>query len=176
MKIKYGVGMSIGSVTPNNDNCVNNVTFRNIDMETPLKGIYIKTNPVDEDKPGTAVISNIHYENIKMTNPVWFAVYIGPQQMKEPDGAGAGCMTYPFGADCPTEPAVSISNVTLTHIDISGGITPGIVRCDEENPCHGFEFRDVKYSSWASRLEGWTCEHIHGSEKNVKPEGCIEAE
>jgi len=71
--------MSIGSVSPKNDNCVRNVTFRNIDMDTPLKGIYIKTNPLKEDSIGKAIIADITYENITMKSPVWFAVYIGPQ-------------------------------------------------------------------------------------------------
>ena len=75
-------------MTPNNDNCVNNVTFSNIDFKDPFKAIYIKTNPMDEDKPGTASITNIVYENINIESPIWWAVYIGPQQMKEPDGAG----------------------------------------------------------------------------------------
>ena len=178
MKIKYGVGMSVGSVSPKHSECVDDVTFRNIDFKDPFKAIYIKTNPLDDDcetDDCVATISNVLYEDITIDSPVWFAVYIGPQQMKEPDGAGDGCMTYPFG-DCPTEPAVTISNITLKHIAISGGVTPGIVRCDKANPCHGFEFKDVKYSSWATRAEGWTCEHVHGTEKGTQPEGCIKVE
>ena len=78
--VKFGVGMSIGSVPPHKDHsCVKNVTFRNINFEYPLKAIYIKSNPGDDDVPEeTGEISNILYENIKMHFPVWFAVYIGP--------------------------------------------------------------------------------------------------
>jgi len=46
--VKYGVGMTIGSVPPDDHHtCVRNVTFRNIEFDTPLKAIYIKTNPGD---------------------------------------------------------------------------------------------------------------------------------
>lgn len=62
--VKYGVGMSIGSVPPNpNINCIRNITFRNITFETPLKAIYIKPNPGNS---GTGTISNILYENIEI--------------------------------------------------------------------------------------------------------------
>ena len=41
--------MSIGSISPNVDhNCIRNITFRNVYMSRPLKGIYIKTNPGNE--------------------------------------------------------------------------------------------------------------------------------
>ena len=44
--VKYGVGMTIGSVPPRNTHaCVNNVTFKNIRFEDPIKAIYVKTNP-----------------------------------------------------------------------------------------------------------------------------------
>lgn len=42
--VKFSIGMAIGSVPPHSDyNCVNNVTFKNIDFDFPLKAIYVKT-------------------------------------------------------------------------------------------------------------------------------------
>jgi polygalacturonase len=78
--VKFGVGMSIGSVPPHNKHsCVRRVTFRNINFEYPLKAIYIKSNPGNDDQPDeTGEIRDILYENIKMHFPVWFAMYIGP--------------------------------------------------------------------------------------------------
>ena len=31
-----------------------------------------------------------------MHEPVWWAVYLGPQQQKQPDRGGPGCMLYPY--------------------------------------------------------------------------------
>ena len=46
--VVLGVGMSIGSVPPNAGcNCIKNITFRNVIMKRPIKGIYVKTNPGD---------------------------------------------------------------------------------------------------------------------------------
>ena len=46
---------------------------------SPLKGVYIKPNPA---KPGAAsgLIANITYEDVVMHDPLWWAVWIGPQQ------------------------------------------------------------------------------------------------
>ncbi|GMI13372.1 hypothetical protein TrLO_g7960 [Triparma laevis f. longispina] len=177
MKIRYGVGMSIGSVSANSHHdCVDDVVFRNIEFEKPFKAIYIKTNPGGEEGVDWGSISNIVYENITIESPVWYAIYIGPQQMKEPDGAGTGCMAYPFGGgdeNCPTNPLVPIVNVTLKDVSISGGVTPGVVRCDEAAPCTGFVFDNVQYTSWASRLEGWICENAEGDEHMVQPKNCL---
>ena len=75
--VYFGVGMTIGTVPPNPDvNCVRNVTFKNIDFNYPLKAIYIKTNP----GIGKGIIENILYEDIKIKDPVWWNIYIGPQQ------------------------------------------------------------------------------------------------
>lgn len=38
-----------------------------------------------------------------MKNPVWWNIYIGPQQQKQPDGGGPGCMVYPLKENCPTQ-------------------------------------------------------------------------
>lgn len=106
--VVLGVGMSIGSISPSKRyNCIKNVTFRNVEMRKPWKGIYIKTNPGDE---GAGIVSNIVYENFTMDGPRWWAIYIGPQQMKEPDGDGPGCMIYPLDpkGKCTTQPLVTV--------------------------------------------------------------------
>lgn len=74
--IKFGVGMTIGSVPPSDKHaCVRRVTFQDINFEYPLKAIYVKTNPGH----GTGEIKDILYENIKIHFPVWWNIYIGPQ-------------------------------------------------------------------------------------------------
>lgn len=76
-KVVYGVGMTIGSVPPNtNHACVKDVTFRNISFDTPIKAVYVKTNPGNE---GSGEITNILYEDLTITMPIWWGIYIGPQ-------------------------------------------------------------------------------------------------
>lgn len=68
--------MSLGSISPTSaHSCIKDIQFKNITFDMPLKAIYIKTNP----GYGTGEITNILYENIQINNPLWWAVYIGPQ-------------------------------------------------------------------------------------------------
>jgi polygalacturonase len=70
--------MSMGTVVPHvGDNCIANVMVRNIKFNHPFKAIYIKTNPGEE---GSGTIKNITYENIDIDTPIWWGIYIGPQQ------------------------------------------------------------------------------------------------
>ncbi len=48
-------------------------------MKRPFKGIYIKTNP---GVKGWGNISDIYYKDISMDRPIWWAIYLGPQQMR----------------------------------------------------------------------------------------------
>ena len=82
--IWFGVGMTIGSV-PASDKyyCVNNVTFSNHKFYHPWKAVYVKTNPGTTQSmlPGSGgIISNIVYENLEIHHPMWWSIYIGPQQ------------------------------------------------------------------------------------------------
>lgn len=52
---------------------------------------------------GYGIISNITYENLHITDPLWWGIYIGPQQQKQPGGSGPGCMIYPLDDNCPTQ-------------------------------------------------------------------------
>jgi polygalacturonase len=78
----WGSGMSIGTVAPGGD-CVRNVTFRNVEMRHPFKGIYIKTY---HGTNGTAVIENVVYENMQIVRPIYWSIYIGPHK------DGPGCL------------------------------------------------------------------------------------
>jgi hypothetical protein len=91
--VKYSVGLTIGSVPPHlGDNCVWNITFTDITMTTPFKAIYIKTNPGTE---GTGSISYITYNEITILTPLWYPIWIGPQQQKQPaNGTDTGCSFF----------------------------------------------------------------------------------
>lgn len=167
-----GVGMTVGSVPPARGvNCVRNATFRNVRMVRPFKGIYVKTNPGDE---GTGIIENIYYSNFTMDRPIWWAIYIGPQQMKEPDGDGPGCMLYPFDrkGTCATQPRVTLRNVTLRNIRIHKSfLYPYTIRCNVSNPCTDINFHNVVTDSWqhGQPTRGYVCEYASGSSSGTSP-------
>ena len=74
-----------------------------------------------------------------MYNPIWWGVYIGPQQQKQPDGGGPGCMLYPL-ENCPTQPRIDVRNITLRDLKSTGGILPaGIIRCNETSYFRDFD-------------------------------------
>jgi hypothetical protein len=169
INVKYGVGMTIGSIAPSsNNNCIKNVIFRNIRFEKPLKGIYIKTNPGS----GIGMVKNITYQDITMDTPIWWAIYIGPQQQKQPGGAGPGCMVYPLDPHCETQPFINITEIYLKNVTSTGGLLmAGILRCNETNPCVDFHFEDVSMKSlfWDIIGLGFITENIYGTAKNVFP-------
>lgn len=148
-EVYFGVGMAMGSVSPHpQHNCIKNVVVRNVEFHHPFKAVYIKTNPVSvPPQIESGEITNIWYENLRIWHPIWWGIYIGPQQMKQPTGEGPGCMIYPLNKDCPTDPLVPITNVTLKNVTSTGGLLPaGIIRCNSTKPCTGFHFEDVNIS------------------------------
>jgi hypothetical protein len=74
------------------------------------------------------------------------ACRIGPQQQDQPGTPGNGCsFRYPLVPVCPTQPRVSVSNIVLENINFAEGDTlPGVLLCNETNPCSGFVFNNVK--------------------------------
>ena len=80
--ITFGVGMTIGSVIPGDDYaCIRNVTFTNHTFYHPFKAIYVKNNPgvTKSMLPGSGgEATDIHYKDIVVHKPIWWAIYIGP--------------------------------------------------------------------------------------------------
>ena len=167
--VKYGVGMSIGSVPPNTDfACVRNITIRNIKFQEPIKAIYIKPNPGDN---GYGLISDITYENITINNALWWAIFIGTQQQHQPHSSGTDCsFFYPLpGTECVTNPRITIQNITLRNVDIHGGLlSPGIMVCNSTNPCTNLIFDNVNVygRSTFPVADGYLCENFSGYAKN----------
>jgi hypothetical protein len=116
-------------------------------MYRPLKALYIKSNPGDV---GTGIIENILYENIQIYQALWWTIYVGPQQQNEPnDGSnGTGCnFLFPFIPDCPTNPLVTMRNITFKNIHATETLPtfegPGVILCDAANPCQDIIFNNV---------------------------------
>ena len=164
--VKYGVGMSIGSVPPHfGVNCVKNITIRNVEFESPIKAIYLKSNPGNQ---GFGLIQHILYEKIKIKNALMWAIFIGPQQQHQPhDGADTGCSFFyplPF-TECPTNPLVTFDDIVLRDVDIEGGVfSPGLILCNSTNICTNFVFDRVKAerSSIFPYWKGVHCENVQG--------------
>ncbi len=161
--------MTIGSVPPNiNTACVRDVTFKNITFDTPIKAVYVKTNPGNS---GDGIIENILYQDLTITEPIWWGIYIGPQQQYQPDGDGPGCMLYPILPNCATQPRVTVRNITLRNVySTSGVLPPGIIRCNATNPCRDFVFDNVFVSGWFTYFDyGYITENVIGTEINSFP-------
>ena len=93
--------------------------------------------------------------------------------MKEPDGRGPGCMIYPLNKDCPTQPLIDISNITLKNVTSKGGILPaGIIRCNKTNPCTNFTFDnvDIRSEFWDTLGYGFITEYTEGVSINSFPD------
>ncbi len=106
MTIIFSVGATIGSVTPEVNSilknftffslicffflkdaisCIRNVTFENIIFHDAFKAIYIKSNP---GTSGAGIIENILYRDIISFGSLWYPIWIGPQQEKQPGQPG----------------------------------------------------------------------------------------
>lgn len=156
--ITYSTGLTIGSVPPNEHvNCIRDVIFRDSVMYRPLKALYIKSNP---GTSGTGIVENILYENIQIKQALWWTIYIGPQQQNQPnDGSdGTGCnFLFPFVPVCPTQPLVTIRNITFRNIVATETIPlfegPGIILCDPANPCEDIIFDHVTNEMFNGTVE-----------------------
>jgi hypothetical protein len=156
--VQYSTGLTIGSVPPHEEvNCVRNVTFRDSSMYRPLKALYIKSNPGDS---GSGIIEDITYENIFIDQALWWTIYVGPQQQNEPGGGsdGTGCnFLFPMVPVCPTQPRVTMTGITFRNITAVDTLPlfegPGVLLCDEENPCTGVTFENVTNTAFTGSVE-----------------------
>ena len=132
-----GYGASIGSVPPNEyRHCVNNITFLDIDMPETGKGIYIKSNP-HCGVSKTCQLSNILYQNITITNPSWWAIWVGPQQQHEPGKKlDEKCaLDYPIDEHCPTQGCADFRSIVLKDVTITNPrYSPGVFLGNVTNP------------------------------------------
>lgn len=143
-----GFGASIGSVGPQPSHpCVDNVRFKNIHMPGSAKGIYIKSNKSDCKGNVTSRISNILYENIYIKDPMWWPIWIGPQQQHEPheELGGACSLEYPLQeSTCPTQGCSTFENITLRNVLIENPfLSPGVIMGNSSNPMRNIEFDNV---------------------------------
>lgn len=78
-------------------------------------------------------------------------------------------MFYPLIKECETQPRVTIKDITLQNIETTNAIlSPGILRCNADNPCTNFTFLNVSVDGWL-KSEGFICENVQGVFSNVDP-------
>ena len=157
-----GLGLVIGSI---GSSVVNNITFRNCQMPSTVKGIYMKTRWNDEGAIGEAAsISNILYENITMDAPQQYAIWIGPAQQ-----TGQPCSllwTITPGAECDMSGYQTWTNITLRNIFINNPQqSPGVLMGNLSNPMKNVVFENVVVNNPGSEPWGdefYFCESIEG--------------
>jgi hypothetical protein len=145
--VTYGVGVSMGSVPPEiGGNCIDDVVASGVSFISPLKALYVKPNPA-KSGPATGAITNVLYEDVDIQEPLWWPIWVGTQQQHQPGGgADTGCsFFYPIAnTSCPTDPEVTLANLTFRRIAIHGGLfSPGVLIANASNPGTGFVFDGV---------------------------------
>lgn len=73
-------------------------------------------------------------------------------------------MLYPL-TPCDTQPRIDVRNITLRNIELNGSVlTPGIIRCNEANPCTDFTFEHVHLNAWYDKKgKGFITENVYGT-------------
>ena len=148
-EIVQGLGASIGSMAANRDvDCIRNITFRRINFRYPIKAIYVKWQPC-HDTESSGIIDDVTYEDIFADTPTTWGIYVGTQQQQE-GNVSTGCsFFYPLpGTKCPVGPCVTVKNLKLRNVYMKNALlSPGMMRCNETNPCTGWEWTNVTMTS-----------------------------
>ena len=121
--------------------CVDNITFRNINMYKTVKGIYMKSDPGNSSETGQ--ITNVLYENIYMEEPDQYAIWIGPQQAIY---SGCCALTWPEDplAECPVPYEITWANITLRNVTVNKPReSPGVILGNATNPMKNILFDGV---------------------------------
>ena len=167
IEVWFSEGLSVGSIQPGAQTCIKDVTFKNVQMHTPIRGIYVKTARAEK---GTGLIQNITYENFNIQKPLLWGIYVGPLQ----DGGkgGKGCLHYPFSKNCVVESKVTVTDIMLKNITVVDGLLPaGILLCNATNPCTGLDFEDVHVHTplWDIMKQGYFVSNAQGTENDDFP-------
>ena len=131
---------------------------------------------------GTGIIDQITYENITATDPLWWGVYVNTQQEDQPGGNDKTDCSFFFplnGTECPTQPRVPVTRLTLRNVHMSGALlSPGLLRCNATGPCTGWHFENVNVTSatnWPVGSDFMCAAILNSTWRNVYPplDGCF---
>jgi polygalacturonase len=143
-----GLGLAIGSI---GSSIVRNISFVNCQLIDTIKGIYIKTRYRSEPPIGfDASITNILYENITISNPAQFAIWIGTAQQ-----TGQPCsFLFPFSDECKMSGYQTIENITLRNIIITDplNLITAVLLGNSSNPLRNILFDNVIIYSSTTKI------------------------
>lgn len=140
-----GLGLTIGSIggSIGAPTCVRNITFRDSIMPSTVKGVYMKTRWPHEGEH--AIIEDVLYQNITISAPSQWAIWIGPAQ--QADSKNVCSMGWPSLsplATCPVTANCTWRNITLRDITIiDPAESPGVIIGSQENPMQSVVFDNV---------------------------------
>ena len=113
--------------------------------------------------------------DLEISDPIWYTVYVGPQQTFFQSEGKSGCSLYPLTTDCPMNALVTISDLTLRHVHSTAGYNPipGVLHGNASNPLRNIRFEDVTIksrqggnylneSAWAEDRD-FVCENVVNS-------------
>lgn len=86
------------------------------------------------------------YEDIEISDPLWWPVWIGPQQQQEPGSALARkcSLFFPLDDRCPTQGCSTFTNIVLKNIKITNPVlSPGVILGNSTNPMKNIVFDGV---------------------------------
>ncbi|AES65910.1 Polygalacturonase [Medicago truncatula] len=129
VKCGPGHGLSIGSLGKfTTEENVEGITIKNCTLTATDNGVRIKTWP---DAPGTITVSDIHFEDITMTN-VKNPVIIDQEYC-------------PWNACSKKNPSkIKLSKITFKNVKGTSGTAEGVVLiCSSAVPCDGVELNNV---------------------------------
>ncbi len=90
---------------------------------------------------------------------------------QQPGSPGTGCsFLYPIIPQCPTQQRVSMSNILLEDVHLSGGLTlPGVLLLNASTPGVNFTFNNVVNTGPFLVQKDYVCQHIDGVVANSLP-------
>jgi hypothetical protein len=145
-----GLGFVIGSIQATH---VRNITFRDSYLHKPLKGIYLKfasRNRGYLENNMTALVEDIHYENITIMEPTQWPIWIGPAQQADnrnpchPNPCSL-CWPMTLGSKCNVVPRNKFRNITLKNIIVHNPVmSTGVILGNDGNPIENIVFDNVR--------------------------------
>lgn len=156
-------------------------------FDPPLAGIYVKSDWGVGCHNGTGQISNIVYDDVKLYQPFWWAIWVGPQQQHQPHSTlNSHCaLTWPIEPHCPVAGCVAIENITFRNIAVYQPlISPAVIMGNTTYPIKNISIYDfnvheskkkILHGKWPFHEKSYPwhgrfkCQDAEGTYSNTRP-------